>query len=341
MTKLTEYGYKVLFVEPVVKKKFYKSGLNKISDSLYILHSFGLPYERCLNIINSINSAISHRLIDKAVKEIGFDDYLVIFDRIHGCDYKYYLKTKYTVYDLVDEILAFGRYRNERMLISIENKVIRNCSLLTSSSTTLLNRKLKQGRRDKDYMFIPNGVDASRFKDIKKKRQDQNIENVVLGFIGQISERSIDAKLIKEIAVLRPQWTIELIGPGYENNMFEDIENVQVKKPVSKEEIPELIASFDCGIIPYVTNNSTMDYVFPRKACEYLSAGIPVVSTELAEIECLKPYVKTAIDAKGFVECVEKSLNEKTDPEEIKSFAQKYDWDNLIQGLLDVLEKDM
>ena len=83
-----------------------------------------------------------------------------------------------------------------------------------------------------------------------------------------------------------------------------------------------------------------MDYVFPRKACEYLAAGKPVISTPLKEVECLRPYVQVATDAEGFI----RKAEEVTDENEIatearRTFAKKYDWDFLMKGLVAILSQ--
>ena len=81
-----------------------------------------------------------------------------------------------------------------------------------------------------------------------------------------------------------------------------------------------------------------MDYIFPRKACEYLAAGKPVVSTALPEIRELRPYVRIADDADEFEKKIEESFKD-ADTEDKKRFAKNFDWNVLMQELIEELSK--
>lgn len=338
MDYFSKNGFKILFVEPCDKKKPFKGYLKEEKENIWRLRPCGFPYERCFRGINWLNGVISKGRIIKTIKKLGFVESIFWLDRIHGVDYRYFQKNYFTVYDLVDEILSFGRFRNEKMLISLENNVLQSVDLLLSSSQTLLDRKLQQSSRQGRSLFLPNGVDCSRFEKIESKNRN---EKVILGFVGDVSKRRLNYDLVADIAQKKPEWILKFIGPGTPENKNELTSlapNIEVADAVKGEQVPEVISSFDVGIIPYNIKKTDMDYVFPRKACEYLAAGKPVVSTPLNEVKILKPYVQTATDADGFIEKVEVALEEQVSASQRKNFVQKYDWHHLMEELTEELQ---
>lgn len=340
MMYMSEHGFKILFVEPCDKKHPFQSFFKQECENVWRLRPCGFPYERCSRLINIINGKMARTEIEEAARQLKFEKPILWLDRVHGFDFEYFQKNSYVVYDLVDEILAFGRVRNSKMLIYLENQVLKRADILLSSSQTLMNRKIKQSGRTGKSQFLPNGVDCSRFS-IEAKKVSQ--QSPTIGFIGHISRRSIDYNLVQSVAAARPDWTLLFVGPGTEedkNALKEGFSNIVMKDPVSGNEVPRVIREFDIGMIPYNTDKEDMDYVFPRKACEYLAAGKPVISTPLKEVECLKPYVQVATDAEGFIRKAEEVTDENEFATEARrTFAQKYDWDFLMKELVAILSQ--
>lgn len=340
MMYMSEHGFKILFVEPCDKKHPFQSFFKQECENVWRLRPCGFPYERCSRLINIINGKMARTEIEEAARQLKFEKPILWLDRVHGFDFKYFQKNSFVVYDLVDEILAFGRVRNDRMLLELENQVLKRADILLSSSQTLMKRKIKQSDREGKSLFLPNGVDCSRFS-IETGKVTQ--QNPTIGFIGHISKRSINYNLVQSVAAARPDWTLLFVGPGTEedkNALKEGYPNIVIQDPVSGTEVPRVIREFDIGMIPYNTEKEDMDYVFPRKACEYLAAGKPVISTPLKEVECLRPYVQVATDAEGFI----RKAEEVTDENEIatearRTFAKKYDWDFLMKGLVAILSQ--
>lgn len=335
MMYMSEHGFKILFVEPCDKKHPFQRFFKQECENVWRLRPCGFPYERCSRLINIINGKMARTEIEKAARQLKFEKPILWLDRVHGFDFEYFQKNSFVVYDLVDEILAFGRVRNDRMLLELENQVLKRAYILLSSSQTLMERKIKQSGREGKSLFLPNGVDCSRFS-IETGKVTQ--QNPTIGFIGHISKRSINYNLVQSVAVARPDWTLLFVGPGTEedkNTLKEGYPNIVIQDPVSGTEVPRVIRDFDIGMIPYNTEKADMDYVFPRKACEYLASGKPVISTGLREIAVLEPYVSIADDADSFVDQVERILRTNITAEQRRKFCTQFDWNCLMKNMTD------
>lgn len=335
MMYMSEHGFKILFVEPCDKKHPFQRFFKQECENVWRLRPCGFPYERCSRLINIINGKMARTEIEKAARQLKFEKPILWLDRVHGFDFEYFQKNSFVVYDLVDEILAFGHVRNDRMLLELENQVLKRADILLSSSQTLMERKIKQSGREGKSLFLPNGVDCSRFS-IETGKVTQ--QNPTIGFIGHISKRSINYNLVQSVAVARPDWTLLFVGPGTEedkNTLKEGYPNIVIQDPVSGTEVPRVIRDFDIGMIPYNTEKADMDYVFPRKACEYLASGKPVISTGLREIAVLEPYVSIADDADSFVDQVERILRTNITAEQRRKFCTQFDWNCLMKNMTD------
>jgi teichuronic acid biosynthesis glycosyltransferase TuaH len=112
----------------------------------------------------------------------------------------------------------------------------------------------------------------------------------VVGLIGQLSER-IDLDLLSRI--VDAGFSLLMVGPRdarWEPGRFETLiarPRVHYAGQVPAEVVPSYLAAIDVGITPYV-DSSFNRASFPLKTLEYLSAGRPVVSTDLRSARWLR-----------------------------------------------------
>lgn len=338
MSELAERGVQVLFVQPCRKTRPLSADFSRQTENIWTLTPMGLPFERCLYGVHRINAWLSCSAIKSAMRCIGFRNPVIWMDRVHGFDWRCFAGCV-KVYDLVDEILAFGRRRNGRMLIRLENDVLCAVDLLISSSQTLLTRKLSQSGRVGESLFIPNGVDTRRFS-----LTSAGHEGTIIGFIGHVAPRRINYKLIRAVARLHPEWRFEFVGPFTQEDaaeLTEGLPNMYCCGQITGEQVPARIAGFDVGIIPYNHTDESMDYVFPRKVCEYLAAGKPVVSTRIPELQAgvgngLLPMIHLEDTPEAFSAAIEDALKH-SDADALRAYARRYDWDVFIPSLFDRL----
>jgi len=207
-----------------------------------------------------------------------------------------------------------------------------------------LKRELK--KYNKKLFYFPGGVDFSKFnKKISAKKKKKNI----IGYIGQVKD-IIDFKLISKIAKKFQNSEIQIIGPIVTDiNEIEKLKNVKFFGSISHDKIPNYVRNFDVGIIPYIKNEYTNN-ISPAKLNEYLSLGLPCVSTDLNEIKNFNKQNNNVVDVSkndgDFLKKIKKNLNmdytqkKKKIAQRIK-ISRKYDWKKLFERFKDICEQNI
>ena len=110
-------------------------------------------------------------------------------------------------------------------------------------------------------------------------------EGPIVGFFGLLSEWLDQDLILKLSRQLGNRASIVLIGTAdVDVSRLERISNIHLLGPKPFSELPQYIAHFMVGIIPFVVNELTRA-VNPIKLREMLAAGCPVVSSALPEVE--------------------------------------------------------
>lgn len=162
-------------------------------------------------------------------------------------------------------------------------------------------------------------------------------------FVGAIIAANIDIPLVREVALLRPDWSFPFVGPigpgdpSTNVDGLRDLSNVQLLGLRPYDELPDVLRGAAVALIPYRIDGK-MRSVFPMKTYEYLAAGLPVVSTRLPALEEVGEVAK-AQDAAEMVAAIEAALA-ADDPEARRArsaSAQGFSWESRMALLGDVL----
>ena len=163
-----------------------------------------------------------------------------------------------------------------------EKKIVERSDQCFASSSFLFQRL---ARKHSNVMLIENGVDYYHFQNVNVSRLAQHDRVPTIGFIGGLKPWKVDFRLLAELAVSKRDWNIAVIGPLY-GEQTEEIRyliaqsNVKYTPYVPYEKVPEVIQTFDVGLLPYLENEYNQA-VFPLKLFEYLAVGVPVVGCGL------------------------------------------------------------
>ena len=99
-----------------------------------------------------------------------------------------------------------------------------------------------------------------------------------------------------------------------------DLPNVHLLGQKPHSELPAYCKGFDVGMIPYRIDER-MTFVNPLKLREYLSAGLPVVSTPVPEVTRLSHLAHVAATPDDFVAAIDRALREAS-PEQRRVRSQ-------------------
>lgn len=214
--------------------------------------------------------------------------------------------------------------------------------------TVVCSRALLESREGvaKRLLLLPNGVDAAHYDNLDardprprghfdsngtfcgeegapKPRLKTQLKGKfdaalwprpVFGYTGSLHPERIDLELVKALARAFPGGSIVLVGP---NHFFDDslervleaFPNVSAPGEVPYSSIPDVMAGFDVCIVPHVRSDF-VESLNPIKLWEFLAAGKPIVSADVAGFRDFPHLVRLTSDADEFVKACHEALQE-------------------------------
>jgi len=192
------------------------------------------------------------------------------------------------VYDCMDELSAF-RGASPRLLAN-EQELFEKADLVFTGGVSIF--EAKRSRHASVYAF-PSSVDQAHFN--KARRLDAaepavqaDIPRPRVGFFGVIDER-MDIDLVEGLARIRPDLQFVIIGPvvKIDPGTLPILPNIHWLGSQDYQALPDFISGWDVGFMPFARNEATR-FISPTKTPEFLAAGVPVVSTAIADV--VRPY---------------------------------------------------
>ena len=270
-------------------------------------------------------------LIEQLLETQAVTDYLLWYYTPMALEFTRQLRPRGVVYDCMDELSAFLGAPPE--MRAREQELLRRADVVFTGGQALFEKK----RNDHPNVHaFPSSVDVAHFARARMAHHEpadqEPIPHPRLGFFGVLDER-LDTALISELAEMRPDWHVVLVGPiaKIDPGTLPSGTNIHYLGPKSYEELPAYIAGWDVALLPFARNAATR-FISPTKTPEYLAAGRPVVSTPIRDV--VRPYgvkglVRIAETAEEFAAAVEMALAE--DPvrrqREVDAFLTQTSWD--------------
>jgi predicted dehydrogenase/nucleoside-diphosphate-sugar epimerase/glycosyltransferase involved in cell wall biosynthesis len=188
------------------------------------------------------------------------------------------------VYYCIDEWSQFS-YIDEARMRRAEDGLVERADVIFACTEALAERKRAKNPRT---FLAPHGVDHALFARALDPATAvppaiAALPQPVIGFYGTLQDW-VDYPLIAELARRRPEWSFALVGDILADvSAVRGLANVHLLGRLPHAELPAACKGFAVGLIPYVLSER-MRYVNPLKLREYLSAGLPVVSTAVPEV---------------------------------------------------------
>lgn len=228
------------------------------------------------------------------------------------------------VYHCVDRWWEFEEYDADVMMRH-HVQLCRRADVVFASSHELL---LDCEPHARNAHLVRHGVEWEHFaaaaldEALPEPEELADVDGPVIGFFGLIHDW-IDQELLVRVARALPHATLVLIGKTrVPVDRLARLPNVRLIGQQPYDRLPAFARRFDVALIPFVVNELTLA-VNPIKLREYLSAGVPVVSTALPELRVFEEHERVAIadDGDGFVDAVTRALEHRDAPGERRTAA--------------------
>jgi glycosyltransferase involved in cell wall biosynthesis len=307
-----------------------------------------LPWGSKFRLTRAVNVAITARLLKRLGARLPQPVVLWIYDpgaagMAGSCG------EEFAVYDCVDDYAEHATSARKReMVVAGDRMAVVRSRLVFTTSTAMHER---QRRLNSATHLVPNAGDYDHFA----RAADRSIAapgvsglpRPVLGFAGNFIESKVDVHLLEEVARAEPQWTLLLIGPA-DTETAPALERLAQlprvhwlgQKPYA--ELPRYVATFDVGLIPYVSNAYTRS-CFPLKLYEYLAAGKAVVASGLPEVANMEPDVILADGATNFVQAAQAALGRNSEADRVRrmKLAARNSWETRTERLLELVRQEL
>jgi glycosyltransferase involved in cell wall biosynthesis len=281
-------------------------------------------------------------LIDELVDREFIDHPILWYYTPISLPWTRHIAASITVFDSMDDLSVFAGAPTG--LRHLEAELLQRSDLVFTGGVQL--QKRMADRHPAAHCF-PSGVDVAHFGKARAVQPDPadqaSMPRPRIGYAGVLDER-IDLSLISDLAVQRPDWQIVLLGPvaKIDPATVPSGPNIHRLGLKAYEELPRYLSSWDVGWMPFARNDATRA-ISPTKTPEYLAAGLPVVSTSIADV--IDPYernglVAIADDVDTTIEAIQRALASDVaeDRKRADAFLSSRSWDAAwaaMQGLID------
>ncbi len=269
------------------KAKKMLGGLRQVSDRVWVLSPPSIPLPGNA-FARRLNAALYRRAVRRALRRMGQSANPLLW--VYTPTVARYLDQiprAGLVYHCVDRWWEFSDLDRSEMLACHEI-LCRESNVVFASAQSLYRDCAPLARRTE---LIPHGVEWEHFAKAAFGNEPRPADlpadgKPILGFFGLLQDW-VDLELIRKLAIRFPDCNVAVIGRSMiDLSPLQGVPNLLLlgQKPYS--ELPGYCRAFAVGLVPFVLNELT-DAVNPIKLREYLSAGMPVVSTAMPEVTAL------------------------------------------------------
>jgi teichuronic acid biosynthesis glycosyltransferase TuaH len=250
------------------------------------------------------------------------------------------------IYDITDDWTKFSGNQNHLELVQTQDhKLCSEASQVIVCSDQLFADKCGVVKSNCLHL-IPNGVHVEHYQEVMDQSKSlnavtQNWKKPVFGYTGTIHGDRVDVELVSQIANGNPQATIAMVGPNLlevdDRLTLSKFSNIVFTGAKPYSELPEIMRAFDVCIVPHLVTPFT-ESLNPIKLWEYLAAGKPIVSTNVAGFRDFPELVHVSESYDVFLQNLDSALNADSSLVLARqAVAQQHSWDNRIDQVVQIL----
>ena len=289
--------------------------------------------------------------VRNAARRAGIRDPLLWINPYDSGFYIGQLGERGVVYDITDDWALMERNPTTAQRIAAQDQAL--CE--RADLTIVCSRALYDSRREmtRKLLLLPNGVDATHYQNIENRdsrspghfdgngtfhleepsaateKAQAEWPRPVFGYTGTLHRERVDLEMVVQLARAHPSGSVVLVGPQYWTgdslqHALKTTPNLHAPGPVAYSQIPDIMARFDVSIVPH-HQSEFVESLNPIKLWEYLAAGKPIVSTDVAGFRDYPELVRLARDAREFVLACREALHE-VNGANFSEAEQKSDW---------------
>jgi glycosyltransferase involved in cell wall biosynthesis len=295
-------------LEKIIRKvRDFARGPIEAAPNLFVYTPIVVPFPH-LPGAAAINQGILRSTLAALRRRLGMQEYQLWSFLPTAQPYLGMPGEQLAVYYCTDEWSHFSHVDGQR-IARMERDLCRQVDVVFTTARSLWNHK--KNYNPQTHLAL-HGVDHQHFAralDEETPLPDdlRDCEGPVIGFFGLVHDW-IDLRLLAHVALRRPDWTVAVIGKAnVDLAPLERLPNVRLLGRRPYEELPRYCKAFSVGVMPFVVNELTRN-VNPIKMREYLSAGLPVVSTDLPEARGYSESVRVAHAPDDFVAACEEVI---------------------------------
>jgi glycosyltransferase involved in cell wall biosynthesis len=287
---------------------------------------------------------LQRQMLESMLVDDDIHDFIAWYYTPMALQFTNAIPSSLTIYDCMDELSAFAgapptMRANEQLLFE-------RADLVFTGGASLFAAKRKN---HSSVHLFPSSVDVTHFsraRSLTGELADQtNIPHPRIGYIGVIDER-LDTTLLIRIAEMNPSWHFVMVGPvvKIDPKTLPKCTNIHYLGMKAYDDLPDYLGSWDVAMLPFSLNESTR-FISPTKTPEYLAAGLPVVSTPIADV--IAPYgdlglVSIAAGAERFTEAIAHALKHgrtRSWSKQVDAFLDTLSWDRTWQKMAELINQ--
>jgi len=314
--------------------------------NITITHALKL-FPNSLSIGRAANERMFRRHVRAVAASLGIDRPILWLNPHSAVHMVGQMDESAVIYDITDDWTTLTQSSRLTQLIRRQDEQLcRNADAVIVCSERLYDLKRSLVSIERLHL-IPNGVHVEHYRRVLDKTAPlspmaRHWTHPIMGYTGTIHPDRIDVQLIRKLASAPGVGSVVLVGPNHLRKP--DLESLRLPNiffpgPVSYEQIPDVMRAFDVCIVPHKVTPFT-ESLNPIKLWEYLAAGKPIVSADVAGFRDFPKLVSVTRTSEEFIAACLGALSEDRSLANARiAEARKHSWASRVDLLEQVLDK--
>lgn len=277
--------------------------------------------------------------VNSEIADAGFDGPLVGWVTPTVLDYPAIhdaMNFSLSVADLIDDHRVFPQSTAHRQaMVESYAETLQRVDLVLANCDATKNA-FQEFRRDVHVLY--NAAEPA-FPTISDEPPEQfaEFDGPIIGYVGNLRDR-VDVELLEMLADHDPSWHVVLIGSAHRDPevlRLRNHPNVHFLGVVPYSDLADYVGHFDVAIMPHL-DNEVSKAMNPLKLYVYAAAGVPIVTTNVANITEVSRFARVAKSREEFVAAVKEQLAEQRLPPALDS---ELTWPNRVETAIGLIER--